>query len=126
MVSGVVEGKAQVIARSEKGNTILQLTLWLGDMLARRFSPQELLALVVKVWPQVWQKVPPDQRVNFLTSAAARHLGVLTAGLSRKERTALMNALLPIVAREFPLSEIDFLSAFAAPGDHYNPENLKE
>lgn len=94
--------------------------------MARRFSPQELLDLAVNLWPQVWQKVPPDQRVKFLTSAAARHLGALTAGLSRQERIALMNALLPIVAREFPLSEIDFLSAFAAPGDYYNPENLEE
>lgn len=94
--------------------------------LARRFSPQELVDLAVKVWPQVWQKVPPDQQVNFLTSAAAEHLGTLTAGLSRQERIVLMNALLPIVAREFPLSEMDFLSAFAAPGERYNPENLDE
>ncbi len=94
--------------------------------MARRFSPQELLGMAVKVWPQVWQKVLPDQRVKFLTSAAARHLGVLTAGMNRQERTALMNALLPIAAREFPLSEIDFLSAFAAPGNRYNPENLED
>ena len=97
-----------------------------GALLARRFSPQELVDLAVKVWPQVWQKVPPDQRVNFLTSAAVEHLGALTTGLSRQERVALMNALLPIVAREFPLSEMDFLSAFAAPGNRYNPENLDE
>ena len=95
-----------------------------GAMLARRFSPQELVDLAVRVWPQVWQKVPPDQRANFLTNAADKHLGALVAGLSRRERVALMNALLPIVAREFPLSELDFLSAFAAPGDRYNPENL--
>lgn len=93
-----------------------------GMMLARRFSPQELVDLAVKVW----QKVPPDQRVSFLTNAAAKHLDALTAGLSRQDRVALMNALLPIVAREFPLSEVDFLSAFAAPGDRYNPENLDE
>lgn len=96
----------------------------LGVMLAGRFSPQELVDLAVKVWPQVWQKVPPDQRASFLTSAAAKHLGTLAAGMSRRERVALMNALLPIVAREFPLAEVDFLSAFAAPGDRYNPENL--
>jgi hypothetical protein len=94
-----------------------------GAMLARRLSPQELVDLAVKVWPQVWQKVPPDERVNFLTNAAADQLGTLAGGLSRRERVALMNALLPIVAREFPLSEIDFLSAFAAPGDRYKPEN---
>ncbi|HMZ06225.1 MAG TPA: hypothetical protein PLN43_00250 [Anaerolineales bacterium] len=95
-----------------------------GVMLARRFSPQELVDLAVKVWPQVWQKIPPDQRVSFLANAAAKHLDALTAGLSRQDRVALMNALLPTVAREFPLSEVDFLSAFAAPGDRYNPENL--
>lgn len=92
-------------------------------LLARNKSPQEWVDLSVKVWPQVWQKIPLDQRVNFLTSAVAEHLGTLSAGLSRRERVALMNSLLPIVAREFPLSEVDFLSAFAAPGDRYNPEN---
>lgn len=94
-----------------------------GALLARRFSPQELVDLAVKVWPQAWQKVPPDQRVNFLTVAAAEHLGTLTAGLSHRERVALMNALLPSVAREFPLVEMDFLSAFGAPVKRYNPEH---
>jgi hypothetical protein len=93
-------------------------------LLARNKSPQEWVGLAANVWPQVWQKVPPNERANFLTNVAARHLGTLVAGLSRQERVALMNTILPIVAREFPLSEIDFLSVFAAPGDRYNPESL--
>jgi hypothetical protein len=33
--------------------------------------------------------------------------------LTQKERGQLMNALLPAVAREFPLAELDILGAFA-------------
>ena len=46
-----------------------------GVMLARRFSPQELVDLAVKVWPQVWQKVPPDQRMNLLDQRRERTSG---------------------------------------------------
>jgi len=48
------------------------------------------------------------------------------AGLSHQERIALLNALLPISAREFPLAEADFLTAFASPGDRYAPQALSE
>lgn len=102
----------------------MKWALWLGRILARQLAPQGLVNLAVEVWPHVWKRIPPDQRVGFLKSAAEKYLGTFLGDLNREERVALMNALLPIAAREFPLSEIDFLSAFTAPGDRYNPENL--
>jgi hypothetical protein len=95
-------------------------------MLARRLSPQELVDLAVEVWPHVWEQIPPEQRVPFLTEAATNNLGIFMMGLSRHERIALLNALLPISAREFPLAEADFLTAFASPGDRYAPQALSE
>jgi len=91
----------------------------LGRALARSLSPQKLVGLAVDVFPQVWKKIPPEQHVPFLTEVVANNLGTLMAGLSHQERVALLNNLLPIIAREFPLAEADFLSAFDSPGDRY-------
>lgn len=100
----------------------MKLTLWLGGALARRLPLQDLVDLAVEIWPRVWEQIPPEQRVTFLTEAATSNLGTFMAGLSRQERALLLNALLPIIAREFPLTEADFLAAFASPGDRYAPQ----
>jgi Mg/Co/Ni transporter MgtE len=94
---------------------------WLGRVFARSLSPQELSELVKHILPHVWEQMPRDQKVNFLKSAAHEHLGTLLEGLNREERTALMNDMLPLAAREFPLSDLDFLTVFSSPGDRYNP-----
>ena len=93
-----------------------------GEMLACLFSPKKLVDLAMKVWPQVWKKIPPLQRVDFLKSVAEKHLGAFLEDLSREERTTLMNALLPLAACEFPLINLDFLSAFSSPGEGYQTE----
>ena len=95
-------------------------------MLARRLSPQDVVDLAVEVWPHVWEQIPPEQRVIFLIEAATNNLGTFMAGLSHQDRIALLNALLPISAREFPLAEADFLTAFASPGDRYAPQALSD
>ncbi len=97
-------------------------SFWLGCILARYLAPQELVEMAVKVWPHAWKHVPSDQKVGFLTSAAQKYLGIFLADLSREERAALMNALLPLAAREFPLADLDFLTAFSSPGSRYRPE----
>jgi len=97
--------------------------LWFGRILTRWLPPQEIVDLAAGVWPHIWKRIPQDQRVDFLKSVAQKHAGMLTAGLSHRERVVLMNALMPIAVREFPLVEMDFLSAFAATGERYNPEH---
>jgi len=94
--------------------------------LARHLSPQDVVNLAVEIWPRVWEQIPPEQRVTFLTGAATSNLGTFMAGMSRQERATLLNALLPIIAREFPLAEADFLAAFALPGDRYAPQALSK
>ncbi len=104
----------------------MKLTLWLVRILSRRLSPHDLVDLAVEVWPNVWEQIPPEKRVTFLADAGTSHLGIFMMDLNRQERAALLNAMLPIIAREFPLAELDFLSAFASPGDSYAPQALSE
>jgi hypothetical protein len=84
--------------------------------------PQKLIDLALEAWPQIWERIPREQQVNFLEDMAERHLGAFLAGFSREERTMLMNALLPLASREFPLADLDFLTAFPSPGGGYWPE----
>ena len=100
----------------------MKWALWLGRILARQLAPQELVDLAVEVWPHAWKRIPQDQRVDFLKSAAQEHLGALLGDLNREERAALMNDLLPLAAREFPLTDLDFLNVFSSPGVGYRPE----
>ncbi len=101
----------------------MKWTLWLSRILARKLAPQQLVDLAMDVWPHVWEHVPSERRVDFLRSAIEDILGIVLEGLSREERAALMNGLLPLAAREFPLSELDFLTVFVSPGDRYHPKD---
>ena len=96
--------------------------IWFGRILAKRLPPAELVVLAMEVWPHVWKQIPQDQRLDFLKGVAQKNLGAFLVDLNREERTALMNALLPLVAREFPLADLDFLTAFSSPGGRYRPE----
>ena len=103
----------------------MKWAFWLGRIMARQLAPQELVGLAAEVWPHIWVRIPPEQRVYFLKSVADKHLSVFLEDLSRQERAALMNALLPLAAREFPLADLDFLTAFSFPNSGYRPEASK-
>lgn len=92
----------------------------------RQLPPERAISLLADLWSEVWQGIPPDQRVDFLTKVAEENLGTFLAGLNRQRRVALANALFPIIAREFPLAELDFLTTFSSPGDHYAPQSSEE
>jgi hypothetical protein len=99
---------------SDFQETRLQMnwTLWLGSILMQRLSPQELVDLGVAEWPKIRERIPHEQQVLFIKDMAEKHLGTSLVGMTREERAALMNALLPLVAREFPLADLDLLAAF--------------
>ncbi len=104
----------------------MKWTLWLDRAIARRLSHQGLIELAMSVWPHAWKQVPPDQRVNFLTKVVVENLGTLLGDLDRQERVALMNALLPLAVREFPLADLDLLATFSTPGQGFAPQALSE
>jgi hypothetical protein len=54
--------------------------------------------------------------VVFFPRVVEEHISSLRAGLGREERARLMNGLLPLLAREFPLADLDILGAFSEAG----------
>lgn len=102
----------------------MKWTLWLGRAIAHRLSPQELIGVAMSVWPHAWKRIPQEQRVNFLVKIVSENLGTLLGDLDRQERAALMNALLPMAVREFPLTDLDLLGTFSTPGQGFSPQAL--
>jgi hypothetical protein len=94
--------------------------------MAKYLLPEDLVNITMVEWPQLWEEILPEQRVSFLTEIVTGNLGALLSDMSRQERAELLNALLPIIAREFPLAEADLLTVFASPGDYYAPQVLSE
>lgn len=85
----------------------------LARLLLTRLSRQETLVLVGDVLTAWLAGLSGEERVAVLLSLVEENLAPALAGLSRGERGRLVNALLPAVAREFPLAELDILGAFA-------------
>lgn len=75
--------------------------------------------LLEHVWSLVWEQIPRGERGSFIKNLVKDHLGVLLSDMSREERASLMNDLLPLVAQEFPLADLDVLSAFPISEDLY-------
>ena len=87
----------------------------LAHLLARRLAPNDLVAVASEALPSVMERVPSKERVAFLLDMIAASVDPLLRNPGRAERAELMNALLPLVAREFPLTDLDLLTAFSAP-----------
>ncbi len=84
-------------------------------LLAHHLPPGEWMALASEVAPRALMRVPREERVSFGCAMAEAIVPVAVRDLSRKERAQFMNALLPLLAREFPLADLDFLAAFPTP-----------
>ena len=95
-------------------------------LIGSRAKPQEFVDFSVEVGLPILKKLPPHQRVDFYKNVSQKHLGELLVDLSREDRAALMNGLMPLFAREFPLDQLDLLAAFASPGNQYAPEGLNQ
>lgn len=87
----------------------------LAHLLARRLAPNDLVAVASEALPSVMERVPSKERVAFLLDMIAASVDPLLRNRGRGDRAELMNALLPLVAREFPLTDLDLLTAFSAP-----------
>ncbi|MEN6482427.1 MAG: hypothetical protein ABFD29_09690 [Anaerolineaceae bacterium] len=93
---------------------IMKWMLWFSKILTRRLPPQKLVDFAIDVLMQVLDHIPQEQRVDFLKNAVEKHLGTILHDLSREERATLMNSLLPLASREFPLNDLDFLTVFSS------------
>ena len=85
--------------------------------LARRFvcrlSPQDVLDLAGEAAQEWMARLSVEERAAFLGRLVEENLSAALQGLGREERATLMNNLLPLVARHFPLGDVDILGAFA-------------
>jgi hypothetical protein len=84
-------------------------------MLVSQLSARELAEIGGEILPTALAQLARPERVPFLRDSAQRYLGGVLGGLERSERVELMNALLPLVAREFPLEQVNLLDAFPTP-----------
>ncbi|MEA3397486.1 MAG: hypothetical protein U9R05_08495 [Chloroflexota bacterium] len=77
--------------------------------LLSRLSPQAVLDLTGKVGREWLRRLPVEERAAFLGRLIEENLSAALEGLGREERAALMNGLLPVIARHFPLEDVDIL-----------------
>jgi hypothetical protein len=78
-------------------------------------SPQELAIAASEISSEIVNRLPRAERVALLRDMAEAIIGPALRDLGHEERAQLMNALLPLVVREFPLAELDLLTACPAP-----------
>ncbi len=102
----------------------MNLALWFGKLMAKQYSPEDLAKLAMQLWPSVEKRIPNEQRAGFYKTIIDEHLGSILADMSREQRAELMNSLLPLVAKEFPLMDLDFSAAF--PPDQVEQEEIAE
>jgi len=95
----------------------------LARLLARRLAPHDLVAVAGEVLLEALERLPRAERMTFLRDMVTASIGPLLRNLGREERAELMNSLLPLVVREFPLADLDLLAAFPAPA---SPEHTTE
>jgi len=89
---------------------------WKGHLaraLIGTLSPQDLQEIADQAIAQI-AKMKSQERLAFFQCFVEEHLSSLLAGLGRDERARLMNALLPRLAQEFPLADLDILGAFSS------------
>ncbi|MCD6285827.1 MAG: hypothetical protein J7M39_07945 [Anaerolineae bacterium] len=91
--------------------------------LLSRLSPQAVLDLTGKAGREWIRRLPVEERAAFLIQLIEANLSTALEGLGREERAALMNGLLPVIARHFPLEDVDILGAF---GDVESPQQPDE
>jgi len=89
------------------------LKIRLARQFIHRLSPHEVLDLAGGAAQEWMVRLPVEERAAFLGRLVEENLSAALEGLGREERAALMNSLLPAIARHFPLDDVDILGAFA-------------
>jgi len=91
----------------------MSLKTQLARQFIRRLSPQDMLDLAGEAVREWMARMPVEERAAFLSQLVEENLSAALQGLRREERATLMNGMLPVIARHFPLEEVDVLGTFA-------------
>lgn len=90
----------------------MRLTDWVIKNVVGKISSQKQLDLLMGTLVRVGKGLSGEQRIRLFRNLAENHLHDILGDMSHEERVSLMNSLLPLIVREFPLDELDFASAF--------------
>lgn len=91
----------------------------LAQTFLRFLSPHDFQEVAGSATVQMVSRMKQEEKLAFFRCFVEENLGTLLAGVERADRAALMNALLPTLAREFPLTDLDILGAFSPAGDFW-------
>ena len=87
----------------------MSLKTQLARQFVHRLSQQDVLDLAGEAAQEWMARMRVEERAAFLGRLVEENLNAALQGLGREERAALMNSLLPLIARHFPLDEVDIL-----------------
>ncbi len=91
----------------------MNLKARLARMFVGSLSQDDLLQTAGEMLDERLSQMPVEERVVFLGRLVEENLEWTLADLDRSQRAQLMNNLLPLIARHFPLQDVDILGAFA-------------
>lgn len=77
-------------------------------------EPNELSDMVDLLMPMIADVLSAEERANFTQSFLENHLGTLLQGVDEEARADLLNQILPLIFKEFPIHKVDILSMAAA------------
>lgn len=93
----------------------MKLLFWISQWLIRKIKPEDSIEILSKLYPVILAQIPRGQREVFLKTFLKNNISCSVEGMTREERASLMNELLPMIAKEFPLTDLDLLAAFSNP-----------
>ena len=91
----------------------MKLRAHLARMFVGRLSREDLLRIADDMLDERRGGMSGEEQVAFLQRLVEDNLEWALADMDRPQRVRLMNNLLPLFARHFPLEEVDILGAFA-------------
>lgn len=74
-------------------------------------SQEEMMTLINTLLPMVIESLSKPQLKTLIRELFDQHLTTLLQDMSEDERAALLAAVLPAIAREFPLGRVNWDSA---------------
>jgi hypothetical protein len=92
----------------------MSLKTRLARMFVGSLSQDDLLRIAGDLLDERLSGMSGEEQAAFLQQFVEENLEWTLADLDRAQRAQLMNRLLPLVARHFPLEEVDILEAFAS------------
>ncbi len=90
----------------------MSLKTRVAQLATELLTPEELQEVAQKTAIRLMAQMDREEKLAFIQAFIEDNISQALIGLGREERAELMNSLLPMVAQEFPLADLDLLGAF--------------